>query len=124
MLHNEIKTPYLLGGIGLCLVMAVVFAYFFAPHFTRTKAIEDDAIVINAGPEPSSSDGTKINLPSFERKPASDEATTPEQPIHKTPPNLNNCADVRTAAKNPATQEIRDFPTPCDVPEGWETIPR
>ncbi len=32
------------------------------------------------------------------------------------------CAQVITSAINPETKEIREFPTPCDVPEGWEVI--
>lgn len=32
------------------------------------------------------------------------------------------CIQVITKAKNPKTGEIRDFPTPCDVPDGWEKI--
>ena len=30
------------------------------------------------------------------------------------------CAQVITTARNPETGEVRDFPTPCDVPQGWE----
>lgn len=33
------------------------------------------------------------------------------------------CIQVITRAKNPKTGEVRDFTTPCDVPEGWEIIP-
>jgi hypothetical protein len=33
------------------------------------------------------------------------------------------CAQVITPARNPRTGEVRDFPTPCDVPEGWERVP-
>lgn len=32
------------------------------------------------------------------------------------------CIQVITPARNPQTGEIRDFPTPCDVPEGWVKI--
>lgn len=32
------------------------------------------------------------------------------------------CIQVITPARNPETEETRDFPTPCDVPEGWEII--
>jgi len=32
------------------------------------------------------------------------------------------CIQVITSARNPQTREIREFPTPCDVPEGWEKI--
>jgi hypothetical protein len=42
-----------------------------------------------------------------------------------TPPaeeEMTMCAQVITPAINPETKAIREFPTPCDVPEGWEVI--
>lgn len=33
------------------------------------------------------------------------------------------CIQVITAARSRETGEVRDFPTPCDVPEGWERLP-
>ncbi|MDO8495886.1 MAG: hypothetical protein Q7S43_00325 [bacterium] len=33
-----------------------------------------------------------------------------------------NCIQVITRARQPKSGEIRDFPTPCDVPDGWEKI--
>lgn len=32
------------------------------------------------------------------------------------------CAQVITQARNPQTGEVKDFPTPCDVPNGWEMM--
>lgn len=32
------------------------------------------------------------------------------------------CAQVITSARNPDTGEVVDYPTPCDVPEGWEVV--
>ena len=32
------------------------------------------------------------------------------------------CAQVITTAKNQSTGETKDFPTPCDVPVGWEVV--
>lgn len=32
------------------------------------------------------------------------------------------CIQVITPARNPETGEIHEFPTPCDVPDGWEEI--
>lgn len=32
------------------------------------------------------------------------------------------CIQVVTTARNLQTGEIKDFPTPCDVPEGWQEI--
>lgn len=40
-----------------------------------------------------------------------------------TTPNTDTvCAQVITPARNPATGDIKEFPTPCDVPKGWEVI--
>ena len=33
------------------------------------------------------------------------------------------CIQVITPAKNVETGACKDFPTPCDVPEGWEVLP-
>lgn len=33
------------------------------------------------------------------------------------------CIQVITTAKNLKTGEVRQFPTPCDVPDGWEVTP-
>ncbi len=33
-----------------------------------------------------------------------------------------SCIQVITPARNPKTGEVKEFPTPCDVPEGWETV--
>jgi len=32
------------------------------------------------------------------------------------------CIQVITPAKNPSTGKCEDFPTPCDVPSGWEIV--
>jgi len=32
------------------------------------------------------------------------------------------CIQVITRARNPKTGKVRDFPTPCDVPKGWEIL--
>jgi len=32
------------------------------------------------------------------------------------------CIQVITPARNSQTGDIREFPTPCDVPEGWDII--
>ena len=37
-------------------------------------------------------------------------------------PSGTLCAQVVTPARNPSTGEIKEFPTPCDVPEGWVEI--
>lgn len=32
------------------------------------------------------------------------------------------CTQVITPARDPETGEVREFPTPCDVPVGWEVV--
>ncbi|MDP3986452.1 MAG: hypothetical protein Q8P77_03450, partial [Candidatus Veblenbacteria bacterium] len=32
------------------------------------------------------------------------------------------CIQVITPARNLATGEVKDFPTPCDVPQGWQVV--
>lgn len=32
------------------------------------------------------------------------------------------CIQVITPARNPETGDTEDFPSPCDVPDGWELI--
>ncbi len=32
------------------------------------------------------------------------------------------CAQIITSARNPKTGDCTVFPTPCDVPDGWEQV--
>lgn len=41
-------------------------------------------------------------------------------PAEKEPGTM--CIQVITSARNIETGEIHDFPTPCDIPEGWEIV--
>jgi hypothetical protein len=43
-----------------------------------------------------------------------------EQATDPSDSDLVVCAQVITSAFNPRTGEIREYPTPCDVPEGWQ----
>ena len=36
--------------------------------------------------------------------------------------NVSLCIQVITPARNPETGECKEYPTPCDVPNGWEKI--
>ena len=33
-----------------------------------------------------------------------------------------SCIQVITPARNPETGEVKEFSTPCDIPEGWEQV--
>ena len=52
-----------------------------------------------------------------------EQCRTPDGKIFVKRPAGTMCVQVITAAKNPKTGEIADFPTPCDVPLGWEILP-
>lgn len=45
-----------------------------------------------------------------------------ESQVATTTEDATICIQVITPARNPQTGEIKEFPTPCDVPEGWEVI--
>lgn len=45
-----------------------------------------------------------------------------KQEIKNILPDNQVCIQVITPAKNLQTGECKDFPTPCDVPAGWEKI--
>ena len=46
--------------------------------------------------------------------------TQPTEQVEKKSGEL--CAQVITPARDPNTGTITEFPTPCDVPDGWERI--
>ncbi len=50
--------------------------------------------------------------------------TTPSQDTteEESGDNATICIQVITPARNPQTGEIKEFPTPCDIPAGWEKI--
>jgi hypothetical protein len=50
--------------------------------------------------------------------------TTPQQTATTTEDTNDTefCAQVITPARNPKTGDIKEYPTPCDVPEGWVVI--
>lgn len=54
-----------------------------------------------------------------QRGPGAPDARVPTVPQVEEP---RVCAQAITPARNPETGQIREFPTPCDVPEGWEVI--
>lgn len=51
-------------------------------------------------------------------------SSSPSPTISKPPRSDEGrfCIQVITPAKNPQTGECREFPTPCDVPEGWDKV--
>lgn len=66
------------------------------------------------------SSATPSLLPS--PKPSPSLLISSPRPKFSPPIEDNVCITIITPAKNPATGECREFPTPCDVPEGWEKV--
>lgn len=74
-----------------------------------TVAYEDGHIALKASFNYSIGDNQQVSITNFKVLPDS-------------PSKGQVCAQVITRAKNLATGEVREFPTPCDVPQGWVTI--
>lgn len=70
--------------------------------------------------------GPLINPPvaSPVEKPTPSPSAVPGVPSPAPQPGRGDrtCAQVVTHAQNPQTGECKNFPTPCGVPEGWETV--
>jgi hypothetical protein len=43
----------------------------------------------------------------------------PSHPVKSDDGGGQICIQVITKARNPTTGEVKNFPTPCDVPKGW-----
>lgn len=54
--------------------------------------------------------------------PQADEDTNVDIDVGEQETGGKMCIQVITPAKNDATGECRDFPTPCDVPAGWTKV--
>jgi len=48
--------------------------------------------------------------------------TKSEDSAMKKTPDGTFCATIITPARDPETGSIKEFPTSCSVPEGWEVI--
>jgi hypothetical protein len=109
--RREIRSLYILTAACICAIVAILLGGLLAPRLARDQA-SDETIILDAGGPRTNANPNVVNPP-------------PKGGV-KTVPTLqpdNNddafCIQVITPARNPATGEIRDFPTPCDVPEGW-----
>lgn len=92
---EAMKLKVVIIGVGLVILALVVYyRYIIGP-------IQP----FQSGKSPSSSLSPS---PTISKPPGSDEGRF--------------CIQVITPAKNPPTGECKEFPTPCDVPEGWEKV--
>ena len=90
------------SGGGISLIVIVLLAFIIGWFGHQYFGAEVTALVHSAFP----SKGAEI-------KPADNGSTGDTNAP---------CAQVVTSARNPATGDIKIFPTPCDVPKDWEVI--
>lgn len=105
-IQKEVPTKYLVFGIILCVCIGIVIAYFSYPKL--------DPITL---PE----EAIQYQLP---QKPERNivEQQVPDYIKNREQTQIGEetyCIQVITTAKDPISGESKDFPTPCDVPEGW-----
>lgn len=63
--------------------------------------------------------GSDSNADTATNTPAPSDATSTPLPLNE---EQSACIQVITRARNMTTGEERDFPTPCDVPQGWQIV--
>ncbi|MDP3918198.1 MAG: hypothetical protein Q8Q30_03430 [Candidatus Woesebacteria bacterium] len=97
------KNKYTVIGIILVTILLAGIAIFTALRLYQTR---DVAVAPNV-PESEPEAATNLCKLSFTISLAT------EPPV---------CIQVITPAKNPKTGECKEFPTPCDVPAGWEKV--
>ena len=78
--------------------------------------------VTSAGGDPSGGDSPSISGSFPLAVSSDDENVTNESIVQDDIDDEQICAQVITPAQNPETGECREFPTPCDVPEGWVVV--
>lgn len=101
--------------IGILIVGAVVvgWALSFFEEAPRSVAISDFESCAAEG------------YPIFASYPRQCRASDGQNFMERVPrefPDRVACIQVITPARNPVTGEVIEFPTPCDVPPGWETL--
>ena len=102
-MKKDVPIHHLLIGIGLAVLFGSILAYVIAPKLANKKNGTDNP-----------SDTLNYSFP-----------PTDKVPTGKQTPELSEermCIQVLTPAINPATGEQRSFPTPCEVPQGWENL--
>lgn len=107
MLSQNVSNKYVLLFAFLAIIIGVAIASF---SLNNKNGLEENELrQIPSGFEPD-----KINQPKTNSENSQKENQNQSED--------KICIQVITPAKNPKTGEIEDFPTPCDVPEGWTII--
>lgn len=115
MVNSNLKISTLLYLILAAIIVGSIIAYF------TTKLARDQKTEILRSNIQNNINGTAENFnPTYPSNTAEPNARTQEsQPLTE---KEQICAQVITPAKDPDTGVVTDFPTPCDVPDGWIII--
>jgi hypothetical protein len=108
---TNIKNSIVLYISIVAIIIGIALAYFIS---YSDKKLEPETI--------RSGISEQQNIPSSTNTPPQQEIIVPEASPKPTPTEDRICAQVITPARDPNTGEIEEFPTPCDVPEGWELM--
>ncbi len=94
-----------------------------ADSATTDPASDSFTLTVTSAGSGGSSDGDSPSISgSFPLAVSPDEDNVTNESIADDDSDELICAQVITPAQNPETGECREFPTPCDVPEGWVTV--
>jgi len=94
-----------------------------ADSATTDPASDSFTLTVTSTGGGGSSDGTSPSISgSFPSVVSDDEENVTNESIADDTVDEPVCAQVITSAQNPETGECREFPTPCDVPEGWVIV--
>ena len=106
------KQPQISNKIFLLLaILALSVGLIFAVNQNPKQSSPEIETIYNPNPPNALTPQNKSNQT---------EQSVPEK--NERPEDETVCIQVITAGKNKLTGEIKDFPSPCDIPEGWEII--
>lgn len=106
MLNQNVSNKYVLLFAFIAIILGIAFASFYAKDKNKTEDVQLRQIPND-----------------FEQSETIKPVIIPENKQNNNPDSEKKvCIQVITPAKNLETGEVQDFPTPCDVPEGWKII--
>ncbi len=115
MVNSNLKISTLLYLILAAIIVGSIIAYF-----TTKLARDQKTEILRSNIQNNVDNPTESFSPTYPGNTTEPNATTQEsQPLTE---EEQICAQVITPAKDPDTGLVTDFPTPCDVPDGWIII--
>lgn len=114
MLRERVNTKIFIILLALAIVVGLALAKLMYPKLPAPVQEKKET--------QSSSDTVPFIFPEQETFHPVKKAPAQTPPPAEPKKEKEFCAQVITSAVNKQTLEIRQFSTPCDVPEGWEKL--